>query len=252
MRFEILELAEQYGPICPVCVCECTRASRAEVEGTVRAGEQLEFLDGYCGLCHKHTPTLIAAKSVLASRLSKIADATGMVGDPPIAGAAGMVILPIAAVPMDIIVRVGTELSKQVRLAIGAYKAGKDAYTRATADQKTPQPLRQQPYSPTPQPKFDLPDSATADSLDFVRRSLIKMLNKLDRVHRRGEPLGKRIERLRGRGKLSPDVANAMKQITHLRNRVVYDEYVPVAEDCERLGTAYACLENWSRSPSIH
>jgi len=228
MRFEILELVEQYGPICPVCVCESTSASRAEVEGTVHAGEQLEFMDGCCGRCHKHTPTLISAKPTLASRLKQIAG-------------------EVAFGPFGMFGLLGWAVSPRGRRRMAdAYKKVGEALT-STVQHTHQSPL--QPITSSPQSQILVPVApATAEELDGERRSLIKKLNAIDHDHRRDEPLGKRIQRLRSSGKLSSDVANAMRQITRLRNLAVYDEYVLVAQDNEILRAARTCLENWSRS----
>jgi hypothetical protein len=90
------------------------------------------------------------------------------------------------------------------------------------------------------------PEEVNAAWLDAKRRHIIQSLNKLDRVHERGETFGMRVQRLSRNGQIPLDVANAIRSITGLRNRAVYEEYEPMLHDIQRVRTACAVVDTWA------
>ncbi len=88
----------------------------------------------------------------------------------------------------------------------------------------------------------ELREFGLADEIERKRRGVIRFLDRAENTLGNYEAIGNRVTRLMDERKISSYEANAMREITKWRNRIVYKEQTPDADQLHDIEMAWAYL----------
>jgi hypothetical protein len=217
MNDDIVEAVEQFTSICVDCLAYCLSTSVSDISADVRRSEGLELKVGTCRRCGRWSGTLVEPTGRLHNSLKNL----------PL-----LTVLPLTRFVLGIFANGFFEQQERRR-----------ATTEDLKKLGSAEPIAQPPQASQSSQRSD---AINAEWLDAKRRLIIRLLNKLDRVHDRQETFGMRVQRLSRSGQGSSDVAMAIGSITRMRNRTVYEEYELVSEDIHRARTACLVVDTWA------
>lgn len=236
MNNNIVEAVEQFTSICVDCLAYCLSETPSLISAEVRHSEGLKLTSGTCRRCGRSSSSLVEATGRLNERMQLFA-LLGLQFIPVVGPILTATIVARRLFKERERSRTTTEPPRQLGTA-------ENAGLEPSIDVQPPKPSAAAPHSiPNREARNakqsgSSPEIINAEWLDSKRRLIIRMLNRLDRAHERQETFAMRVQRLRHNGQVPLDVANAIRSITGLRNRAVYEEYELLATDVQRVRTA--------------